>query len=66
MKDKATVVATTTFAVVAPRELPTGAGDCFRLSSIYTSRLENRPQLRIIATFVRMYNAMTGERMSNR
>jgi hypothetical protein len=31
------VVATTTLAVVAPRELPTGEVALFELSSIYTS-----------------------------
>src|SRR6185437_14026260 len=37
MKDNATVVATTTLAVVAPREPPTGEAAFFELSSIYTS-----------------------------
>lgn len=37
MKDNATVVATTTFAVVAPREPPTDDVAFFGLASIYTS-----------------------------
>jgi hypothetical protein len=37
MKDNATVVATTTLAVVAPRELPPDEVAFFGLASIYTS-----------------------------